>query len=83
MRVDDGDPFTRVDVAHREIEQERAFAAARLSDDVDMTLAFLARENDACAARCCCNRKRLELHNVAPAPGENPRCLRSPRLPSC
>jgi hypothetical protein len=72
-----------MDVAHHEIEQECTFAAAGFPDDVDMALAFLARKNDVCAVRRCCNRKRLELHNVAPAPGENPCCLRSPRLPSC
>ena len=83
VRVDDGNTFPRVDVAHREIEEDRALARSGFADDPHMTLALLAREDNACAACCCANRKRLVVHNVAPASGENPCCLRSPRLPSC
>ena len=83
VRVDDGDALARIDVAHGEIEKERALAGAGFADDVDVALALLARKDNAAAVRGRRNWKRLWLHNVAPASGENPRCQCSSRLPSC
>ncbi len=83
VRVDDRNALPREDVAHGEIEEERAFARAGFSDDVDVALALLAREHDAAAVRGRRNWKRLWLHNVAPASGENALCQCSSRLPSC
>ena len=81
VRIDHGDPFPCQDVAHGEIEQERRFAAAGFADDVKVALALLAREYDAGTGGCSGNGNDIGLHNVAPAPGENPRCLCSPCLP--
>ena len=47
--VDDGNSLPRVDVAHREIEEERRFARTRFADDVDVAGTLLAREHNAAA----------------------------------
>src|SRR5665213_2899136 len=44
MGVNYSDALSPADVPHRQVEQKCAFAAARFPDDVNMTLAFLARE---------------------------------------
>src|SRR5438874_1615638 len=46
-----------------------------------MPLTFIAAEYDRTAIGSFCNGNRLGLHNVAPAPGENPRCRCSSCLP--
>ena len=83
VRVDDGDSLARIDVAHGEVEEERALARAGFADDPDVALALLAREDDTAAVRGRRNWKRLCLHTVAPAPGDNALCHCSSRLPSC
>ena len=47
VRIDHGDAFPCQDIAHGEIEQKRRFAAAGFADDVNVALAFLAREYNA------------------------------------
>ena len=83
MRIDDRHALSCTDVAHGEIEQERALARAGLADDPDVALTLLARKNNAATVRSRRNRKRLCLHIVAPVPGDNAFCQCSSRLPSC
>ena len=42
VRIDDGDALTGADVAHRKIEEDRAFPGAGFADDVDMALTLFA-----------------------------------------
>lgn len=81
VRIDDCHPVPCNDVSHCEVEHECRFAAARLTDNVEMPFALLRCEVDAGTAGCCCNRKRRRFHNVAPAPGENPCCGATRGLP--
>jgi len=69
--INDGDPLSPTDVAHRQIEQKGALAATGFADDVDVALALLTRERDVSAAGGCRNGNSLGLHNVASASGEN------------
>src|SRR5579872_1733869 len=77
VRIDDRNALTCDDVIHREVKEERAFARAGLADDVDVALALLTRKDNAAAVRRCCYWKRLWLHTVAPASGENAGCYNS------
>ena len=81
--VDDGDTLARIDVAHREIEEKRALTRAGFSDDPDVALPLVARKENTAAVRGCRNWKRLCLHTVAPAPGDDALRQCSSRLPSC
>ena len=83
VRIDDRNAFARIDVAHGEIEKERALARAGFPDDPDVALPLVARKDNAAAVRGRRNWKRLCLHIVAPAPGDDALCLCSSRLPSC
>src|SRR4029077_14229931 len=49
VRIDDGDALTGVDVAEREIKEERRFARSGFADNVDVALALLARKDNASA----------------------------------
>ena len=55
VRIDDRHSLPCKDVAHGEIEQERALARAGLADDPDVALALLARKDNAAAVRGCRN----------------------------
>ena len=84
VRIDDGDALARVDVAHGEIEQERAFARAGFADDVDVALALLAREdNTARRARSSQLEKALGSITSRQPPVKTRCCQCSSRLPSC
>ena len=79
VRIDDGDAFACINVAHCEVEEKRALARAGFADDPDVALTLLAREDDRdCRLRRSLLRNRLWLHNVAPASGENADCQLQP-----
>jgi len=75
VRIDDGDSLARIDVAHCEIEEKRALARAGFPDDPNVAFALLARKDNTTAVRGCRNWKKLCLHTVAPAPGDDALCL--------
>ena len=83
VRIDDGDAFARINVAHGEVEEKRALARAGFADDPNVALTLLTREDDrtaVCGGRYC---EMLWLHNVAPASGDKRGLPLEPHLPSC
>ena len=54
---------------HGEVEQDGAFSGAGFSDNIKMSLAFLAREHYAAADRGRCDDGWLRLHKSGAASG--------------
>jgi hypothetical protein len=81
VRIDHGDALPCQDVAQGQVVEECRFAAAGFADNVEVTLALLAREYNRRSAGGRRNGCRLGLHNVAPASGENARCQCRAHLP--
>ena len=79
----------RTDVVHGEVKQRRTFAAARLADQVDMSLALLARKCDSLAGRGLCNDGGVScsikpncLARLSPSCPKNQSRLRAHSLPN-
>jgi len=69
VRVDDRNSLPRHDVVHGQVEQDGAFARAGLADDIQVPLAFLAREHYPAADGVSCNDGWFRLHKSGAASG--------------
>ena len=81
--VDDRHSLACDDIGHGKVKEERRFSRALFADDPDTALPLFAGKYNAAAVRGGRNDKRLCLHIVALAPGDDTVRQRGSRLPSC